>query len=56
MFAIWVEIGNMLSWSSMATQFLQDARDRMNLEIEQNQIYCTDEKLSITSQRGHTSR
>lgn len=32
MFAMWLEIGRMLSWSSMTTQFLQDASERMNLE------------------------
>lgn len=38
MFAMWLEIGRMLSWSSMTTQFLHDARDRMNLEtVEQKQ-------------------
>lgn len=35
MFAMWLEMGRMLSWSSMTTQFLQDARDRMNLEIDE---------------------
>lgn len=29
--AMWLEIGRMLSWSSMTTQFLQDASERMNL-------------------------
>lgn len=38
MFAMWLEIGRMLSWSSMTTQFLQDASDRMNLKtVKQNQ-------------------
>lgn len=32
MFAMWLEIGRMLSWSSITTQFLQDARDKMNLQ------------------------
>lgn len=36
MFAMWVEIGRMLSWSSMTTQFLQDAKDRMNLKKYKN--------------------
>lgn len=29
--AMWLEIGKMLSWSSMTTQFLQDASERINL-------------------------
>lgn len=41
MFAMWLEIGMMLSWSSMTTQFLQDARDKINLETEQILHYET---------------
>lgn len=36
--AMWLEIGRMLSWSSMTTQFLQDASERMNLR-KVNQIF-----------------
>lgn len=32
MFVMWLEIGRMLRRSSMATQFLQDASERMNLK------------------------
>lgn len=41
MFAMWLETGRMLSWSSMTTQFLQDASDRMNLEIVKKKINGT---------------
>lgn len=41
MFAMWLETGRMLSWSSMTTQFLQDASDRMNLEKVKKKINDT---------------
>lgn len=51
MLAMWVEMGRMLSWSSMTTQFLQDERDRMNLEmVKQREYYCHNDVKNQTSQ------
>lgn len=54
MFAMWLEIGRMLSWSSMTTQFLHDASDRMNLktagENKINESFCLTAKRNAPNQ------
>lgn len=44
MLAAWLEMGRMLSWSSITRQVLHEARDRMNLSRERK----LSEKMSTT--------
>lgn len=48
MFAMWLDTGRMLSWSSITTQFLQDARDRINLHTTQLIRMFSFECVSLT--------